>query len=56
MKEDCEERAEFVAWVNKEKQIVTFHNLENFEKLIFKTHEDMISHVYNLCEAGYRLM
>ena len=56
MKEECEEQAEFTAWVNKEKRIVTFLATEGFEKLTFRTQEDKMSCVYNLCESGYRIL
>ena len=56
MKEDCEEQAELAAWVNKEKRIVTFREMEGFEKLTFRTQEDKMSYVYNLCESGYRIL
>ena len=56
MKEDCEEQAELAAWVNKEKRIVTFRETEGFEKLTFRTQEDKMSDVYNLCESGYRIL
>ena len=56
MKEDCEEQAELAAWVNKEERIVTFRETEGFEKLTFRTQEDKLSYVYNLCGSGYRVM
>ena len=56
MKEECEEQAEVSAWVNKEGRIVTFRETEGFEKLTFRTQEDKMSYVYNLCESGYRIM
>lgn len=56
MKEDCEERAELAAWVNKEERIVTFRDTEGFEKLTFRTREYKMSYVYDLCESGYRIL
>ena len=56
MKEDCEEQAELATWVNKEERIVTFRETEGFEKLTFRTQEDKMSYVYNLCESGYRIL
>ena len=56
MKEDCEEQAELAAWVNKEKRIVTFRDTEGFEKITFRTQEDKMDYVYNLCESGYRIL
>ena len=56
MKEDCEDQAELAAWVNKEERIVTFRETKGFEKLTFRTQEDKMSYVYNLCEAGYRIL
>ena len=47
MKEECEEQAELAVWVDKEKQIVTFRDTEEFEKL---------SYVYHLCEYGYSFL
>ena len=56
MIEDCEEQAKLAVWVNKEERIVTFRETEGFEKLKFRTQEDKMSYVYNLCESGYRIM
>ena len=56
MKEDCEEQAELTAWGNKEERIVTFCEAEGFEKLTFRTQEDKMSYVYNLCESGNRIL
>ena len=56
MKEECEEQAEFAAWVNRQERILTFRETEGFEKLIFRSQEDKISYVYNLCESGYRIL
>ena len=56
MKEECEEQAELAVWVDKEKQIVTFRDTEEFEKLTFRTQEDKMSYVYHLCEYGYRIL
>ena len=56
MKEDCEAQTELAAWVNKEERIVTFRETEGFEKLTFRTQEDKVSYVYNLCESGYRIL
>ena len=56
MKEDCEDQAELAAWVKKEERIVTFRETEGLEKLTFRTQEDKMSYVYNLCESGYRIL
>ena len=56
MKEDCEDQAELAAWVKKEERIVTFRETEGFEKLTFRTQEDKMFYVYNLCESGYRIL
>ncbi len=56
MKEECEEQAEFAAWVDKEKRIVTFREADGFEKLTFRSQENKMSYVYNLCESGYRIL
>ena len=56
MKEESEEQVEFAAWVDKEKRIVTFCETEGFEKLTFRTQEDKMSYVYDLCESGYRIL
>lgn len=56
MKEECEEQGELAAWVNQEERIVTFHETEGFEKLTFRTREDKMSYVYNLCKSGYRIL
>ena len=56
MKEETDAQEEFAAWVNKEERIVTFRETEGFEKLTFRTQEDKLSYVYNLCESGYRIM
>ncbi len=56
MKEETDTQEEFTAWVNKEEQIVTFRETEGFDKLAFRTQEDKMSYVYNLCESGYRIL
>ena len=56
MKEETDTQDEFTAWVNKEERIVTFRQTEGFEKLTFRTQEDKMSYVYNLCESGYRIL
>ena len=55
MEEEKLEQA-FIAWINKEARIVTFQETEGFEKFTFRTQEDKISYVYNLCESGYRIL
>ena len=56
MKEETDTQDEFTALVNKEERIVTFRQTEGFEKLTFRTQEDKMSYVYNLCESGYRIL
>ena len=56
MKEQCEEQADFAVWANKEGRIVTFLETEGFEKLTFRTQEDKMSCVFDLCESGYRIL
>ena len=56
MKEETDTQEEFTAWVNKEERIVTFRETEGFEKLTFRTQEDKMSYVYNLCESGHRIL
>lgn len=46
----------FNAWENKAERIVTFREAEGFEKLIFRTPEDKLAYVYDLCESGYRIL
>lgn len=46
----------FIAWVNNDERIVTFREVEGFEKLTFRSPEDKMSYVYNLCETGYRIL
>lgn len=55
MKEGQEEQAEYVAWVHKEKRIVTFREMEGYEKIKFQTNDDKLIYIYHLCEAGYRI-
>lgn len=45
----------FLAWINKEERIIAFRETEGFEELIFRSQEDKMSYVYNLCESGYRI-
>ena len=56
MKEDYEEQAVSAAWINKEERVVTILETEGFEKLTFRTQEDKMAYVYNLCESGYRIL
>ena len=55
MKEDREEQAKLAAWVNKEERIVTFRDMDGFEKIAFRSQEEKMAYLYNLCEAGYRI-
>jgi len=56
MREECEKQTDLAAWVNKEERIVTFCETEGFEKLTFRTQEDKMAYVYDLCESGYRIL
>lgn len=56
MRDECEEQEELAAWVNKNESIVTFRDTEGFEKLTFRTQEEKMAYVYNLCESGYRIL
>ena len=56
MKEACEERTDVAVWVNKEERIVTFRDTEDFEKRTFRTQEEKMAYVCNLCESGYRIL
>lgn len=56
MREEREEQAEHAAWVNQEQRIVTFHELDGYDKLTFRSQEEKIMQVYRLCEAGYRIL
>ena len=47
---------EFVAWINNQERIVTFRDAEGFDKITFRSQEDKMSYVYNLCETGYRIL
>ena len=55
MEEEKLEQA-FLAWINKQERIVTFRETEGFEKIAFRSQEDKMSYVYNLCETGYKIM
>ena len=56
MREEYAEQTDLTVWVNKDERIVTFRETEGFEKLTFRTQEDKMSYVYNLCESGYRIL
>ena len=56
MREACEEQTDLSVWVNKDERIVTFRDTEGFEKLTFRTQEEKMSYIYNLCESGYRIL
>ena len=56
MREECEEQTDLTVWVNKDERIVTFRETEEFEKLTFRTQEDKMAYVYDLCESGYRIL
>ena len=56
MREECEEQTDLAAWVNKEERIVTFRETEGLEKRTFRTQEEKMSYIYNLCESGYRIL
>ena len=56
MREECEEQTDLTVWVNKDENIVTFRDTEGFEKSTFRTQEEKMSYIYNLCESGYRIL
>ena len=56
MREECEEQTDLTVWVNKDEHIVTFRDTEGFEKRTFRTQEEKMSYIYNLCESGYRTL
>ena len=56
MREECEEQTDLTVWVNKDEHIVTFWDTEGFEKRTFRTQEEKMSYIYNLCESGYRIL
>ena len=56
MREECEEQTDLTVWVNNDERIVTFRDTEGFEKLTFRTQEEKMSYIYNLCESGYRIL
>lgn len=56
MREECEEQTDLTVWVKKDERIVTFRDTEGFEKLTFRTQEEKMSYIYNLCESGYRIL
>ena len=56
MKEEIDSQAELTAWINQADRIVTFRDTEGFEKLTFRTQEDKMAYIYNLCESGYRIL
>lgn len=53
--EERDQNQAFLAWVNREEQIIAFRETEGFEEFIFRSQEDKMSYVYNLCESGYRI-
>ena len=55
MKEGQEDQVEFDDWVNKAKNIVTFHPLEGYAIVTSQSNEDKLIYVYHLCESGYRI-
>ena len=56
MKEECEKQTDLTVWVNKDEHIVTFRDTEGLEKRTFRTQEEKMSYIYNLCESGYRIL
>ena len=56
MREEREEQTDLTVWVNKDERIVTFRDTEGSEKLTFRTQEEKMSYIYNLCESGYRIL
>ena len=56
MNEAYDEQDAFIVWINKKDRIITFQETVYFEKLTFRTQEDKMSYVYNLCESGYRIL
>ena len=56
MREEGEEQTDLTVWGNKDEHIVTFRDTEGFEKRTFRTQEEKMSYIYNLCESGYRIL
>lgn len=56
MEEEVETQIEYAIWVNIEDRILTFCDMEGYEKLNFRTQEHKMAHVYDLCESGYRIL
>ncbi len=43
-------------WYSKEKKILSFHEVPNFTKTVFKSRIDMYRFVLGLIDLGYRMM
>lgn len=56
MREECEEQTDLTVWVNKNERIVTFRDTDGFVQITFQSQEEKMAYIYNLCEAGYRVL
>lgn len=55
MKEEEERQKTCSAWINKEKAIVSFQEVDGFKEVIFSTHDEMFMLVVKLSQSGYRI-
>lgn len=56
MEKESNAQEEHIAWIHKEKRIVTFRETEGYKKLIFRSQAQKLECIYRLCECGYRIL
>jgi len=54
--EKTEDIQEPIAWINEKDRIVTFREREGFEKRTYRTQEEKLTRIYELCRSGYRIL
>lgn len=55
MEEEKEAQQEYCVWVDWDHHIVSFQVAEGFEKLTYKTHDEMFFHVIRLIDRNFAI-
>lgn len=47
---------EYVIWIDREKQVVSFHEEAGYERMVFTYHEYFLQYLMELQEKSFRFM
>ena len=48
--------AEYVIWIDREKQVVSFHEEAGYERMVFTYHAHFLQYLMDLQEKCFRFM